>query len=157
MRQMLRSVSEALAAKLQAIRTDYDLRVEEQEKLREAAAAANPSKAQALPPGSVDAKWLADKNRAQAKTLLKQSVALGLEQARNLARQAAGESLTQSLVALENGSTDAAEGLEDEALQWQWFFLLRKWERLGIPKDLSELMTVNASRRLPHPCNSIQP
>ncbi|GAX81792.1 hypothetical protein CEUSTIGMA_g9220.t1 [Chlamydomonas eustigma] len=143
MRQMLRGVSEALAVRLQAVHEDYDLRVQEQERLKEEAAAKAAAGGRAasggMPPGAVDARWLAEKCRAAAKSLLKQSVFVNLEQEKAAGKESAGDALELQIqqvdIALAElfATSSSADPKDVEGMHWKRFELLRTWSRLGIP------------------------
>ena len=137
MRHMLLGLVGTLDDKLQLIQTDYDKRVEEQERKREEAAAKAPGGVAHLPPGAVDDKWRADKFRATAKTLLKAGLVPGLEHQRETDRSAAGNELEARLHAVDEEiaqiSHTGGSGVALEEANWRRFELLRLWVRLGIP------------------------
>lgn len=132
---MLLGLAESLAVKLQPIQADYDRRVEEQERKREEAAAKAPGVTPALPPGSVDDKWRAEKFRTAAKTLIKAGLVPGLDNQRELDRSSAGDELENRLRAVDIEISGLNKGDVEllEAAQWRRFELLRQWTRLGIP------------------------
>ena len=133
MRHMLLGLADHLAEKLQPIQTDYEKRIEEQERKREEAAAKAPGSVYKVPPGSVDDKWLTDKLRTTAKTVLKAGLVPGLDHERAVDRAAAGNSLVERLRAVDE-EINAGMGAEAlEAAHWRRFELLRLWTHLGIP------------------------
>lgn len=131
---MLLGLVDTLVDKFHPIQVDYDKRVEEQERKRAAAAAKAPGGvAPPLPPGAVDDKWLSDKFRTTAKTLLKAGVVPGLDRQRDADRAAAGNELEARLRAVDEEIAGLSDGGFLEEAQWRRFELLRLWVRLGIP------------------------
>ncbi len=130
-RAALGRVVDALDAKLQAVRADYQQRVAEAAQAAEAAAATPGAPA---PPAGPTPQWLADKSKAGAKVQVKGLVNAWWDEV-GKEKGAAADWVEQALAGIASSAElSGAEAPGSEASHhWARFALLREWVRLGLP------------------------